>query len=170
MSKYSEQVVSWIPHLRRYARALMGSDSLAADDLVQDCLERALSRMHLWRRGSDLRAWLFTIMHNLYANQIRKLASTPTFVEYENDDSLHATESMAEREVEIRDIQQAIETLPPDQREVLLLVSLEGLQYQQVAAILGVPEGTVMSKLSRARSRLRNIMQYEQAGRLRRVK
>ena len=170
MPQYSEQVVSYIPHLRRYARALMGDDVLAADDLVQDCLERALSRIHLWRKGSDLRAWLFTIMHNLYANHIRKLSSAPQFVELEPDKNTNTDGAKAEQELEIRDIQQAIETLSPDQREVLLLVSLEGLQYQQVASILGVPEGTVMSKLSRARNKLRAIMQFEKPERLRRVK
>lgn len=170
MPKYSEQVVSYIPHLRRYARALLGNDIIAADDLVQDCLERALSRLHLWRQGSDLRAWLFTIMHNLYANHIRRLSHAPLFVELEPDKNTHTTESEAEQELQIRDIQQALATLAPDQREVLLLVTLEGLQYQQVAAILGVPEGTVMSKLARARDKLRSLMQIDKPERLRRVK
>ena len=170
MPQYTEQVTQYIPHLRRYARALMGSDILAADDLVQDCLERALSRMHLWRRGSDLRAWLFTIMHNLYANHIRKLSTSPQFVELEPDKNAMSDNSSAEQELEIRDIQQAISTLAPDQREVLLLVTLEGLQYREVATILGMPEGTVMSKLSRARDKLRTIMQLEKPNRLRRVK
>ena len=170
MPQYSEQVVSYIPHLRRYARALMGSDVLAADDLVQDCLERALSRIHLWRKGSDLRAWLFTIMHNLYANHIRKMSNAPQFVELELDKNTTTDQSRAEQELEIRDVLQAINTLTPDQREVLLLVTLEGLQYQEVASILGVPEGTVMSKLSRARKKLRSIMHLEKPGRLRRVK
>ena len=170
MPQYSEQVVNYIPHQGARITPQMGNDTLAADDLVQDCLERALSRLHLWRRGSDLRAWLFTIMHNLYANHIRKLSNAPPFVELEPEKNTDASEARAEQELEIRDIQQAIDTLSPDQREVLLLVTLEGLQYQQVASILGVPEGTVMSKLSRARSKLRSIMQLEKPERLRRVK
>jgi len=170
MAKYSEQVTSFIPHLRRYARALMGGDIMAADDLVQDCLERALSRIHLWRKGSDLRAWLFTIMHNLYANHIRKLSTAPKFVDLDSDNIRMNDNSNAERDLEIRDIQQAINTLTPDQREVLLLVTLEGLPYREVATILGMPEGTVMSKLSRAREKLRVIMQMENPKRLRRVK
>lgn len=168
MSSHSEQVVSYIPHLRRYARALMGGNVLAADDLVQDCLERALSRLHLWRRGSDMRAWLFTIMHNVYANQIRKISNAPPFVELDPDHGHDA--SNAEQDLAVRDVQQAIDMLSPDQREVLLLVTLEGLQYQEVAIILDVPEGTVMSKLSRAREKLRTIMQLEKPSRLRRVK
>lgn len=168
MSRHADKVVSYIPHLRRYARALLRNNTLAADDLVQDCLERALSRLHLWRRDSDMRAWLFTIMHNLYANQMRKVSNTPQFVELDPD---HAHEqSNAEQDLEVRDVQQAIDILSPDQREVLLLVTLEGLQYQEVATILGVPEGTVMSKLSRARDKLREIMQLEKPNRLRRVK
>ncbi len=170
MSHYSEQVVRYIPQLRCYARALMGSDVLAADDLVQDCLERALSRIHLWRKGSDLRAWLFTIMHNLYANHIRKISNAPKFVELEPEQNMAADKAKAEQDLEIRDIQQAINMLSPEQREVLLLVTLEGMQYQEVATILGVPEGTIMSKLSRARSKLREIMQIEKPKRLRRVK
>ena len=83
MSRLSEQVVEYIPRLRRYARALMCGDVLAADDLVQDCLERALSRLHQWRADSDLRAWLFTIMHNIYVNHVRKSANSPQLVELE---------------------------------------------------------------------------------------
>lgn len=170
MSQYNEQVVSYIPHLRRYARALMGNNVLAADDLVQDCLERALSRIHLWRKGSDLRAWLFTIMHNLYANNMRKMANAPQFVELDVEKNTSVDHLGAENEIEIRDIHQAINRLSPEQREVLLLVTLEGLRYQQVASILGVPEGTVMSKLSRARKNLRTIMKLEPPERMRRVK
>lgn len=170
MSKYSEQVVTYIPHLRRYAHALMGGDTLAADDLVQDCLERALSRFHLWRKDSDLRAWLFTIMHNLYVNYLRKRSNKPRFVEMEIEGNVKQIQSSAEQELEVRDVQRAIDMLTPEHREVLLLVTLEGLQYQEVASILGVPEGTVMSKLSRARSKLRSIMQLDKPDHLRRVK
>jgi len=170
MPKYADEVASYIPHLRRYARALLGNDVIAADDLVQDCLERALSRIHLWRRGSNLRAWLFTIMHNLYVNHIRKLSNAPHIVDMEVENTAMHNQESAEQELKIRDIHQAINTLAPDQREVLLLVTLEGLQYREVASILGMPEGTVMSRLSRARGKLRNIMQLEKPKRLKRVK
>ena len=170
MPKYADEVVSYIPHLRRYARALLGNDVIAADDLVQDCLERALSRIHLWRRGSNLRAWLFTIMHNQYVNHIRKLSNAPHIIDMEVENAAAHNQESAEQELKIRDIHQAINTLAPDQREVLLLVTLEGLQYREVASILGMPEGTVMSRLSRARSKLRSIMQLEKPKRLKRVK
>ena len=168
MARYNEEVVKYIPHLRRYSRALMCNDVIAADDLVQDCLERALSRIHLWREGSDLRAWLFTIMHNLFVNHIRKQSRTPEFVDVELTPVID--NRLPEDKLVVRDLQLAISRLPPDQREVLLLVSIEGLRYQDVAGILGVPEGTVMSKLSRARQKVRNEMQIIKPGRLRRVK
>ena len=163
-------IIEQIPSLRRYARALMKNDVLAADDLVQDCLERALSRLHAWRQGSDLRAWLFTIMHNLYVNQVRRQNKGPQFVELPDQDLAPQTQAAGEASLELRDLQHGINELPPEQREILLLVSLEGLRYQQVATILGIPEGTVMSRLSRARKQLRNFLNHEADTPLRRVK
>ncbi len=170
MSKLHEQVIEYIPRLRRYARALLRNDILAADDLVQDCLERALSYLHRWRAGSDLRAWLFTIMHNVYVNQIRHLKNGPDFVALSDEDSSLVANSSAESGVMLRDLERALAMLSPDQREILLLVSLEGMQYQQVAEILGIPEGTVMSRLSRARTQLRTILTQGTAQTLRRIK
>lgn len=170
MPSFEDRLIEYIPNLRRYARALMQGDALAADDLVQDCLERALSRFHRWRAGSDLRAWLFTIMHNIHANQVRRISNGPKFVElFENDDS-PSISGEAENQLKLRDLHRAIADLSPEQREILLLVSLEGLRYQDVANILGVPAGTVMSKLSRARKRLREIVNDTQAKHIRRVK
>ncbi|MCB1756207.1 MAG: RNA polymerase sigma factor [Gammaproteobacteria bacterium] len=169
MPSQRELIVEHIPRLRRYARALMKNDSLAADDLVQDCLERALSRLHSWRQGSDLRAWLFTIMHNLYVNQVRRASNGPRFVEMP-DQGIGASASSAEAGLALRDLSRGVAALPPDQREILLLVSLEGLRYAEVASILGIPEGTVMSRLSRARKQLRNLMLHEANTSLRRVK
>lgn len=165
-----DKVVKHIPNLRRYARALLRGDTLAADDLVQDCLERALSRIHRWRTNSDMRAWLFTIMHNINANQIRRLTNGPQFVDIADD--LHAASSAdtAESHLKLRDLHHAISDLPIEQREILLLVSLEGLRYQQVATILGIPEGTVMSKLSRARQQLRKTMGEPSPKHIRRIK
>lgn len=170
MTHLPEQLVDYIPRLRRYARALLRGDVLAADDLVQDCLERALSRLHLWQEGTDLRAWLFTIMHNLYVNQVRKSANSLQLVELSQDTEPHTESATAERHLELRDLNQAINGLSAEQREILLLVSLEGLRYQEVASILGIPEGTVMSKLSRTREKLRIVMGETKHARLRRVK
>jgi len=162
-----QDVVEHIPRLRRYARALLRGDVLAADDLVQDCLERALGRLHRWRAGTDLRAWLFTIMHNVYVNQVRRSANGPQFAPL--DDGFEAA-ARAEARAEAQDLEQALAALSEDQREILLLVALEGLRYQEVATILGIPEGTVMSRLSRARAQLRTALCHDRARPLRRIK
>lgn len=141
-----------IPRLRRYARALVG-DRYAADDLVQDTLERAMNKFHLWRPGSDLRAWLFAIMHNVYVNQLRSRAARPETA-LDEGDLLAQGVPDADR-LEIRDMQTAIAALPAEQREVVLLVALEQLSYAEVSRALGIPMGTVMSRLFRARERLR---------------
>jgi RNA polymerase sigma-70 factor (ECF subfamily) len=150
-------IIDQIPALRRYARALTG-ERHAADELVQDSLERAWSRFHLWRPGTDVRAWLFTIMHNLYANAVRKAKRAPTYAPLVEADRMSAIESNAEAGIEVSSLIQALASLPDSQREVLLLVSLEGLTYEQVSQVLGIPIGTVMSRLSRAREHLRQIM------------
>jgi len=170
MLPLEQRIVEYIPNLRRYARALLRGNILASDDLVQDCLERALSRIHRWREGSDLRAWLFTIMHNVYANQMRRLTNGPQFVELTGDIELTDNTGAAEQQLKLRDLHHAIADLQNDQREILLLVSLEGLRYQQVSKILGIPEGTVMSKLSRARQQLRKVMAEPKPDHIRRVK
>jgi RNA polymerase sigma-70 factor, ECF subfamily len=151
-------IAGHIPRLRRYARALTG-DRNAADDLVQDTLERALSRFHLWRQGSDLRAWLFTIMHNLYVNQIRSRMRHP----HEPLDE-SAADELRSREPDwgtLRDIEEALGRLPGEQRAVLLLVGLEQFSYEEAARVLDIPLGTVMSRLSRGRERLRVLLYGE---------
>jgi RNA polymerase sigma-70 factor (ECF subfamily) len=154
MSDHESPLTQHIPRLRRYARALTG-DRSAADDLVQDTLERALSRFHLWRHGSDLRAWLFTIMHNIYVNQVRARArQQQDALEESAADALHAREPDW---AEIRAIDDALARLPDEQRSTLLLVGLEQFTYEEAARILGIPVGTVMSRLSRGRERLRTI-------------
>jgi len=155
VSDHEGLIPQHIPRLRRYARALTG-DRNAADDLVQDTLERALSRLHLWRQGSDLRAWLFTIMHNIYVNQTRSRIRHPHEALDES-----AAEALHDREpdwAELRDIDDALARLPADQRAVLLLVGLEQFTYGEAAQVLEVPLGTVMSRLSRGRERLRLIL------------
>ena len=170
MQDLEPQLVEQIPRLRRYARALMLGDGLAADDLVQDCLERALSRLDTWRRGSNLRAWLFTIMHNIYVNQVRRNINGPKFIAMEGEHQVSCQDTTADGLLEMEELQQALAELPMDQREILLMVAVEGLKYREVASILGIPEGTVMSRLARARERLRKRMTGDNTEHLRRVK
>jgi RNA polymerase sigma-70 factor (ECF subfamily) len=151
----AEGIITHIPHLRRYARALTG-DHASAEDLVQDTLERAWTRMALWRPGSDIRAWLFTIMHNLYVNQIKAAARGQR---KGNQTDLDVSVSPAqENRLELRDLNKALQRLPDEQREVVLLIGLEQLSYDEAAKILRVPIGTVMSRLSRGREQLRLLM------------
>jgi len=148
----AERIVSLIPRLRRYARALTG-DRAAADDLVQDTLERGWSKLHLFRPGTDLRAWLFTVMHNVYVNQLRAARPGAPLGDEMPELSRPARESDG---LELRDLDTAIRRLPPEQREVLLLVALEDMSYGEAARTLDIPIGTVMSRLSRARDKLRS--------------
>jgi RNA polymerase sigma-70 factor (ECF subfamily) len=150
-----QSIAPHIPRLRRYARALAG-DQHAADDLVQDTVERAINKRHLWRPGSDLRAWLFTIMHNVFINQLRSRQAHPE--EALADDALPAVVSTQGQRLEIRDLETALAMLPADQREIVLLVGLEQLSYAEVAKVLDIPIGTVMSRLFRGRERLRALL------------
>jgi RNA polymerase sigma-70 factor (ECF subfamily) len=161
------QVVTYIPRLRRYARALLG-DRAAADDLVQDTLERALNKLHLWRRGTDLRAWLFTVMHNVYVNQWRGRREHVPLDPEAAELQARATQDV---NLEARDLVRMLERLPVEQRELLLLVVLEDMSYGDAARTLGIPIGTVMSRLSRGREKLRALMEGSSpAGRLQVVK
>ncbi len=153
---FAAQAAQYIPRLRRYARALTG-DASAADDLVQDALERALVKRALWREGTDLRAWLFTVMHNVFVNQVRSAAARRT---QPMDDEMAELPSPAHADrLEIRDLDVALQALPDEQRTVVLLVGLEQMTYDEAALVLEVPIGTVMSRLSRGRERLRRLMQ-----------
>ena len=156
MDDYAHLIEQHIPRLRRYARALTGERAVA-DDLVQDTLERAWNKLHLWRRGSDLRAWLFTIMHNVYVNQLRSRAAHPV-VSLDDEDIAVPQRAPESDRLEIRDLDIALRKLPDEQREVLLLIALEQLSYEETARALGIPIGTVMSRLSRARERLRRLL------------
>ena len=152
-----QPIVDQIPGLRRYARVLTG-DTWAADDLVQDTLERACSKWRLWAAGSDLRAWLFTVMHNLFASQMRRAARQGRGSTVDIDDVAHELVAPDVNPGAALDLQRCLLRLPQDQRAVLLLVSLEDMSYAEVARITGVPIGTVMSRLSRARSRLQELL------------
>ena len=151
-------IVPFIPNLRRYARALVG-DRDGADDLVQDTLERAVRKFHLWRPG-DLRAWLFSIMHNVFVNQLKARKIAP---EVEIDETTLAAPIPTVTSVDVIDLQRALLCLAPEQREVVLLIALEDMTYADVSRALGIPIGTVMSRLSRGRERLRRMMNGEAA-------
>jgi RNA polymerase sigma-70 factor (ECF subfamily) len=152
------ELIAQIPALRRYARALTGN-AWAADDLVQDTLERACTKWRLWAAGSDLRAWLFTLMHNLFVNQLRhsnRQAGLATPLDIDAlPEQLAAPDAGQEQTL---DLQRCLLRLPQEQRAVLLLVSVEDMSYEETARIVGAPVGTVMSRLSRARTRLRELM------------
>jgi RNA polymerase sigma-70 factor (ECF subfamily) len=146
-----------IPRLRRYARALT-RDENSADDLVQDCLLRGISKIHLWQEGSDLRAWLFTILHNQYVNQVRRGVREGVAVSVSDTEPTLTCAPNQGAKLELRDLRRAMALLPDEQRQVILLVGLEGLRYEAVAEIIGVPIGTVRSRLSRGREALRRLM------------
>ena len=154
-------IVPFIPNLRRYARALIG-DREGADDLVQDTLERAVRKFHLWRPG-DLRAWLFSIMHNVFVNQLK---ARKIMYEVEIDDSIAAPISTVTG-TDLMDLERALGALSPEQREVVLLIALEDMTYAEVGRALGIPIGTVMSRLSRGRDKLRRLMEGESKATLR---
>jgi RNA polymerase sigma-70 factor (ECF subfamily) len=151
-----ELIVPYIPNLRRYARALVG-DRDGADDLVQDTLERAVRKFHLWRPG-DLRAWLFSIMHNVFVNQLKARKIAPSV---EIDEEMIAAHMPTVTSTDVMDLDRALLRLAPEQREVVLLVALEDMTYADVSHALGIPIGTVMSRLSRGRERLRRVMEGE---------
>lgn len=150
----AQGLVELIPRLRRYARALVG-DRASADDLVQDTLERALSKLHLYRQGTDLRAWLFTVMHNVHVNRVRAARPTDPLDDEMPELAQRAAQGDA---LVVRDLERAIGALPIAQREVLLLVALEDLSYEETARVLAIPIGTVMSRLARARDKMRMLM------------
>lgn len=158
------ELVTEIPYLRRYARALSRSArSDEADDLVQACLERALLKVHAWQPGTNLRAWLFTILHNLFISELRR--RRPLYVPMPERLSVHeaATAVRPEAYLELEAVEQALQRLPVEQREVILLVGVEGLSYEETAQVLGVPVGTVRSRLSRGRGALRALIEQPRA-------
>ena len=156
------ELLAALPRLRRYARVLTG-DSNRADDLVQDTLARAWEKRGLWLAGSDLRAWLFTIMHNVHVNQFARRRRELAESSLDADDGpaagwevpVRATQS---DRVELTEVLMHIQRLPSEQREVLMLAAVEELRYDEIARIQGIPIGTVMSRLNRARDKLRRMM------------
>jgi len=155
------ELVAAIPRLRRYARVLTG-DASRADDLVQDTLARAWEKRRLWRAGSDLRAWLFTIMHNVHINQLALARRDAANVSLDADPGnaswqLPVRGNQLDR-IELQEIVQQIGRLSTEQREVLVLAAVEEMRYEEIAGVLSIPIGTVMSRLSRARDKLRRLM------------
>lgn len=158
MTRREQQIVQCIPRLRRYARALL-KDRDRSEDLVQETLAKALSKLSFWIPGSDMRAWLFTIMHNQFINDYRRHQRQPISSSLDDQSIQEPTSSSsAEQLAHLDDIEAALMQLPQEQRSVLLLVSLEGLSYAKTAKVLGIKVGTVMSRLHRARERMRKLM------------
>ncbi len=157
MAEFDHLIQEQIPRLRRYARALL-RDRYRADDLVQDTLERAWGRFDLWRRNSDLRAWMFTIMHNLFVNQGKSAHAEQAGLMQENGEWEIPVRATQEDGLAVQDLHAAISRLPPQYREVVLLVGLEQMKYEEVARVLEIPLGTVMSRLARGREQLRDLL------------
>jgi RNA polymerase sigma-70 factor, ECF subfamily len=147
-----------IPGLRRFACALLRGDSESADDLVQDTLERALSRWHLRRNEENVRGWLYTILYNRFLTDRDRAKRRGQHDVLTDETELPGVDGGQDSALEYRDLLRAFSALPEEQRSVLLLVGVEDLSYEEAARVLGVPIGTVMSRLSRGRERLRQHM------------
>ena len=169
MNDFLDQIEACVPALRRYARALTRNADMA-DDLVQDCLERAISRRGLFRPTGPVRAWLFTILLNLYRNALRATRRRGETIAIEAMLVEPATPATQPGHIALAEMARAIETLPIDQKEALLLIALEGLSYAEAAGILGIPQGTLMSRLGRARAALRAMTGASAEPHLRTVK
>jgi RNA polymerase sigma factor (sigma-70 family) len=164
MADFGGLIAEQIPALRRYARALTG-DPVDADDLVQDCLVRALHKRHLWRSDLNLRGWLFTILHNERITDLRQTAREKNRVAatYEADLTRHSSQTrMGSLLVEL---DRVVARLPEEQRRAILLVGLEGFDYEEAASILGTPAGTIRSRVSRGRARLRRLLEADAGAR-----
>jgi RNA polymerase sigma-70 factor (ECF subfamily) len=169
MDEIAALIEPQIPALRRYAWALV-RDCDAADDLVQDCLEHAIARWQLRRRDGNLRAWLFAILHNLFVSSVRQRIRHGQHVSLDQTTAFPLTNGGQEGRLVVHDVLAGLELLPIEQREVLLLVGVEEMSYAEAARILGIPVGTVMSRLSRGRESLHRYVETGRAVTLRRVK
>lgn len=163
----AESLHTYIKSLRRYAIAIT-QDPNDADDLVQECLKRALSYIYDGRKIRDLRAYLFTILHNVHSDNISRKMRNGTHLPIDNDGIRLVYPAPQHAYMDCRDLFQALERLPAEQRKVVLLVGMEGMSYQAAADTLGIPVGTVMSRLSRGRNALRRMLSAEAPGERRR--
>jgi RNA polymerase sigma factor (sigma-70 family) len=156
-TSFAQAIAAQLPRLRRYATALAGNGAVA-DDLVQDCVERALSREGTLRDASRLGAWLRTILYSIYISALRERQRRGIAVAVDElADDLALTAPRGD-EGAVRDLVRAMGTLSPDHRQILVLVGVEGMSYREVAELLDLPVGTVMSRLARARERLRAVL------------
>jgi RNA polymerase sigma-70 factor (ECF subfamily) len=160
MRDQASLIEAHIPGLRRFACALLRGDRQGADDLVQDCLERAVSRWHLRRAEGDVRGWLYTILYNRFLSEKNRQGrrGVPDTLLEVAEAELPGVDGGQDSALEHRDLLRAFAALPEEQRSVVLLIGVEDLSYEQAARVLGVPIGTVMSRLSRGRERLRHHM------------
>jgi RNA polymerase sigma-70 factor (ECF subfamily) len=160
---FHQQIEKHRPSLVRYSKALLRTCTIdQQEDLVADTFERALTKEHLFRRGTDLRAWLFTIMHNNYVNGVRRSVRVSKYAFYGTPKSLeNVTDNKGDRQngaLTLRDLKRCLDMLPNEQKEIVLMIGLEGLSYNDIAAKLNIPVGTVRSRLSRGRFLLRKLM------------
>jgi RNA polymerase sigma-70 factor, ECF subfamily len=169
LQQFLDEIEGCIPALRRYARALT-RDADRADDLVQDCIERAIRKRRLWSPTGPLRAWLFKMLLNIYRNDIRQRRRRGEQVPLEAMLVEPAVPAPQPGRIALAEMARAVDSLPVDQREALLLVVLEGASYHEAAGILGIPAGTLMSRLGRARAALRALTGAHDEPRLRTVK
>jgi len=169
MKQFNLLLVEQIQNLRCYARSLTRNVD-RADDLVQDCLVKAVDRHEQWQTGTNLRAWLFTILHNLYVSNIRRLNNGPKFVMMDDVEMTEFVSSDNDYSLQMRDLDNAMAELTAEQREIIHLVCVEELKYEDVADVLNIPVGTVMSRLYRARERLRQLMFGDDMPKIRSVK
>lgn len=156
MQDFLDEIEEHVPALRRYARALTHNRDLA-DDLVQDCLERAIRKRRLWRPTGPLRAWLFKILLNVYRNDLRHRRTVPPRVSFDNLAIEPQAAGNQDGRLALAETARVIESLPAEQREALLIVTVEGMSYREAASVLGIPTGTLMSRIGRARAALREM-------------
>jgi RNA polymerase sigma-70 factor (ECF subfamily) len=158
MTDFAQQLEAILPRLRQYALVLT-KDSGAADDLVQGTVLRGLEHKLLWTPGTDLRAWLFTIMHNLFVSEVRRAARNPVLLM--GGVTEHHSQPSQEGRLALRDLDRALARLPKAQLEIIIMIGLEGMSYDDAGRALGIPLGTVRSRLSRAREMLRVLMDID---------
>ena len=167
---FRTQLTAELPYLRRFARGLAG-DAALADDLVQDCIERALLKSHLYDPTRPLRTWLYAVLRNIFVSGLRRNARAMIVKTVDDLEGSEGSEAPAQEErLSAALVGQALDRLPPQHREVIVLVGIEEMSYRDVAEILAIPIGTVMSRLSRARATLRDILEQQGHTVLRRVK
>lgn len=169
MTDFLDEIEASVPALRRYARALT-RDIDRADDLVQDCLERAIRKRGLWQPTGPLRAWLFRMLLNLYRNDLRGVRRRGTHMPLDEMVTEPSTPPSQPGRLALAEVSRALDRLPDEQRQALLLVVVEGTSYADAAEILGIPTGTLMSRLARARAALRTMTGAGDEPRLRTVK